>query len=180
METFKLKLTSLQHEIFRLLCKNVGRPLNQSAMAKMLKVSSTAIAKAMIPMEKAAYLKIEKQGEMNLVNIRLNRTQIIMQIKRTENLKMLYESGILAFLEEHFRGTTIILFGSYSRGDDTYTSDIDLAIIGTKEKDRDLSAFEKTLEKKVSLNFYGSFKEIHKDLMENLCNGIVLAGGITL
>ena len=35
-------------------------------------------------------------------------------------------------------------------------------------------------ERKININFYGSFKNIHKNLKENLCNGIMLAGSVEL
>ena len=81
---------------------------------------------------------------------------------------------------QSFAGSTIILFGSYSRGEDTVNSDIDIAIIGRKEKDVNLKRFEKILERKITINFYSSFKSIHTHLKENIFNGIVLAGGVEL
>ena len=42
------------------------------------------------------------------------------------------------------------------------------------------SDFEKILERKINISFYSSFEGIHKHLKENLCNGIVLFGGIRL
>ncbi|PIN80603.1 hypothetical protein COV16_00550, partial [Candidatus Woesearchaeota archaeon CG10_big_fil_rev_8_21_14_0_10_34_8] len=83
-------------------------------------------------------------------------------------------------LEEEFPGATIILFGSFSRGDDTSASDIDIAIIGRKEKEINLEKFEKLLERKININSYSALKDVHKDLRENICNGIVLVGGIQL
>ena len=103
-----------------------------------------------------------------------------MQLKRVENLRQIYESGLADFLEKEFAGSVIILFGSYARAEDMLNSDIDVAIIGSKEKITDLEEFEKILERKIYLNFYPSFKEIHKNLKENIFNGIVLAGGIKL
>ena len=84
------------------------------------------------------------------------------------------------FLEKEFAGATIILFGSYSRGEDIINSDIDIAVIGRKDKLIDLTYYEKTLDRKININFYGSFKSIHKHLKENLCNGIILIGGFEL
>ena len=59
-------------------------------------------------------------------------------------------------------------------------SDIDIAVIGRKEKQVGLIKFEKELERKININFYDSFKNIHKHLKENLCNGIILIGGVEL
>jgi len=163
------------------MCIKAGEKLNQREIAKMLKVSPTAISKALPLIEKEGLIKIEKNKRMNLILASLDGTnQKALHLKRAENLKMLCESGLDSYLEEFFPGATIILFGSYSRGDDTIKSDIDVAIIGRKEKEINLNEYEKTLQRKIILNFYPSFKEIHKHLKENICNGLVLSGGIEL
>ncbi|MBS3105740.1 nucleotidyltransferase domain-containing protein [Candidatus Woesearchaeota archaeon] len=181
MDMYKLKFTKLQLEIFRLLCVKAGERLNQRQIARLLKVSPTAIAKAIPKLEKESLLIKEKQKNMNLILLMLNRNnKMAMQLKRVENLKLIYEARLNEFLEEGLPGATIILFGSYSRGDDTLSSDIDIAIIGRKEKGISLENFEKRLERKIILNFYPSLKEVHKELKENICNGIVLSGGVEL
>jgi predicted nucleotidyltransferase len=93
---------------------------------------------------------------------------------------MIYESGIVDFLEEKFPGTVIILFGSYSYGEDTVKSDIDLAVVGAKEKSANLEKYEEFLERKININTYKTFKEINKNLRDNLLNGTVLAGRVSL
>ena len=181
MDTYKVKFTILQMEIFRLLCIKAGAKLNQRQIAKLLKVSPTAIANSISKLENEELILKEKQKNMNLNLIMLNRNnKKVMHLKRVENLRLLYESGLEEFMEEELPGATIILFGSYSRGDDTASSDIDIAVIGRKEKEIKLENFEKCLERKIILNFYHSLKDIHKELKENLCNGIVLSGGIEL
>ena len=181
MDTYKVKFTILQMKIFRLLCVKAGAKLNQRQIAKLLKVSPTAIANSVSKLENEGLILKEKQKNMNLNLIMLNRNnKKVMQLKRVENLRLLYESGLEEFMEEELPGATIILFGSYSRGDDTASSDIDIAVIGRKEKEIKLENFEKSLERKIIINFYPSLKEIHKELKENLCNGIVLSGGVEL
>ena len=181
MDTYKLKFTALQLEIFRLLCVKSGERLSQREIAKLLKVSPTAIANSIPALEKSSLALKEKQKNMNLILITLNRdSKRAVQLKRTQNLSSIYGSGLSEFLEEELPGATIILFGSYSRGDDTTKSDIDIAVIGRKEKEMRLDNFEKALERKIIINFYPSLKEVHKELRENLCNGIILSGGIEL
>lgn len=181
MDIYKLKFTKLQMEIFRLLCIEAGEKLNQREISKFLKVSPTAIAKSILKLEKEGLIIKEIQKTMNLNLITLNRNnQMVMQLKRVENLNLIYESKLLEFLENKFPGTTIIVFGSYSRGDDTITSDIDIAIIEGKDKEINLMNFEKLLKRKININFYNSLKDINKELRENICNGIVLVGGIQL
>lgn len=181
METFKLDWTALQHKIFRFLCMNAGRNFNLSEIARNLKVSPTAVSKSLINLKKEKIVRINEKGAMNLLSIELNlENQMVMELKRVKNLEMIYESGLISFLSEHLPGATIILFGSYSRGDDDYSSDIDLAIIGRKEKSVNLSKFEKILKKKITLNFYNNLKDIEKNLKNNLLNGIVLNGAIEI
>jgi len=181
MDTYKLKWTQLQQRIFRLLCIKSGKSLNQREIARILKVSPTSIAKSLPILKKENLISIEKSKNMNLTLVELNRdNEKAMELKRVENLKIIYESQIVNFLENNFPGCTIILFGSFSRGDDIFDSDIDIAIIGIKEKEIPLEKFEKILERAINLNFYRNTREIHKHLRENIFNGIVLRGGIEL
>lgn len=183
MDMYKSKWTSLQNEIFRFLCIKSGDSFSLRAIAKNLEKSPTAVSKAIKKLEKENFISIEKSETMNLIQITLNRENSkVIELKRTENLKLVYQSKIISVLEETFPGSTIILFGSYSKGEDTLVSDIDIAIIGSKEKNinKILKKFERKLEREIRINFYSSFKEINKELKENLFNGIVLSGGIEL
>lgn len=178
---YELKLTNLQQRIIRLLCVRAGKQFNALALAKSLKVSQPAVSKAIPYLEKLGMIKSEKDKESGRFSIELNRdNHKVVQLKRADNLKVIYESGLADFLEKEFAGATIIIFGSYSNGTDIYNSDMDIAVIGRKDKQINLETFEKILEKKVNINFYKSFKEIHQHLKENLFNGIVLSGGVEL
>lgn len=178
---YKLKLTNLQQEILRLLFVKTGTILNQRQISKNLDVSQPAVMKALPDLEKDNLIKTHQDKESKRWSIELNRdNHKVMQLKRVDNLKQIYESGLADFLEEEFAGAVIILFGSYSRGDDTEKSDIDIAVIGRKDKIINLLKYEESLKRTININFYESWDKIHKNLKENLCNGIVLAGGIEL
>ena len=133
-------------------------------------------------------VKIEKDKDSGRWSIGLNRDNPkTITLKRVENLRMIYNLGLVDFLEEKFPGSTIILFGSYSRGEDVwineengYKSDIDIAIIGAKEKQIELTKFDKLLERIIIINFYRSFKKIHKNLRDNILNGILLSGSVDI
>jgi predicted nucleotidyltransferase len=178
---YKQKLTELQDDILRVLFINVGKALNQRQLAKILDVSPPGIKKALPGLKEEYLAKIEQDKDTKRWSIELNRdNHKAMELKRVDNLKLIYETGLGSFLEDEFAGGTIILFGSYSRGEDTINSDIDIAVIGRKEKDITLEKYEKMLERKIILNFYASFKDIHKNLKENIFNGIVLYGAVEL
>jgi predicted nucleotidyltransferase len=178
---YKVKLTNLQQEILRLLFVKAGISINARGIARSLGVSSPAVSKALPNLEKENLIKLKKDKESKRLAIELNRdNHKVMQLKRVDNIRLLYESGFVDFIEKEFAGGTIILFGSYSRGEDTYKSDIDIAIISRKDKIIDLTFYEKLFERDININFYESFKYIHKNLKENISNGIVIAGGIEI
>lgn len=180
MNTNEQKFTRAQQAVFTLLCTTAGGKLSQREIARQLGITPAGVAKALPAIEKAGLARIEKHQTMNLNLVSLNRTQHAMRLKRAENLRRVYETGLADALEERYPGATIILFGSYSKGEDTTTSDIDIAIIGAKEKSFDQKTFEKLTQRHMNIQFYPSLKTIEKELRENLCNGIVLAGGVEL
>ena len=188
MDMYKLKWTRLQSEIFRFFCIKAGRSFNLREVSKFLKKSPTAVSNAIQDLKRDNLINVKKIDGANLLSIEFNRdNEKAIELKRIENLKLIYESGLVNCLEEKFPGVTVVLFGSYSRGDDVCIkdleenkSDIDIAMIGEKEKDIDLKEFNKKLEREVVLNFYGSFEKIHKHLRNSILNGVVLLGGVDI
>ena len=179
MDTYKLRWTRLQAETFSLLCLKAGEKLSQREIAKALKVSPTAVANSLKTLKNENLIKIEKTKTINFVSFNRDEKKAI-ELKRIENLRNIYLSGLLDFLKAPLAGATLILFGSYSLGEDTETSDIDLAVIGRKAKELDLEKFEAILNRKIYVNFYESWKKIHGHLKNNILNGILLEGGVEL
>ena len=178
---YKIKFTILQQEILRFLFMRAGETFNVNSLAVNLKVSQTAIAKAIPFLEKEELIQISRDRRTKRISIKLNReNKKIIYMKRVDNLRNIYESGLAEFLTNSFPGATLIIFGSYSTGEDTTISDIDIAVISQKQKDLDLTEFEKKLERKISLEFYATLKEINKNLRENILNGIIIKGGVEL
>src|SRR3989344_5910173 len=160
MNIYKLKFTVLQQEILRLLYVKSDISFTERGVAKALKVSPTAVSNSLKALEKEKLVTVAKDVESRRLSIKLNRdNSLVIGFKRADNLKQIYESGLANFLEDSFPGANIIFFGSYSRGDDTVSSDIDIAIIGKKEKNIDLKPFENMLYRKISLNFYASMSK---------------------
>jgi predicted nucleotidyltransferase len=181
MDTCKLKVIPLRTRAIRLLNIKAGQKLSQRKIARSLNVSPTSVAKLIPLLEKRKLIRVTRSKEMNLNLVELNREEReVIYLKKLENQKFIYESGLLSFLKEKYPGSTIILFGSYAKGEDTINSDIDLAIIGSSKKNVELKKYEKSLEREIRINYYKTFKEINKELKENLCNGVVLSGGIEL
>ncbi len=179
---YKPELTNLQQGILNLLFVNPTKEFNMFRLSKILSVSQPAVKKAIPLLERKNFIMLEKDKESKRYSVSLNRdNEQIVFMKRAKNIEMVYNSGLISFLFDSFPGSTIILFGSYSKGEDTEKSDIDIAIIGASEKEKNLDKFEKFLEKEIIINFYKSFKEIKdNNLKNNILNGIVLSGSIEL
>lgn len=181
MDMYKLKFTKLQNEIIRFLSIKSGMSFNLRGIARHLNVSLTAVSKALKLLEQENLVKVVKDPDSRRLSIELNKKNPnVFTLKRIENMKLIYESGLVEYLSKKFPGTTIILFGSYSTGEDTINSDIDIAIIGSKEKDTNLIKFDKLLERIVFLHFYKDFKGIGNNLKNSILNGITLEGAIEL
>ena len=178
---YKVKFTLLQQEIMRFLFANAGKNFNARTIALALEVSQAAVSKALPKLEKENLVNVIKDKTTGRLSIELNRdNKKVIELKRVENLRVIYDSEIVEFLYHEFPEATIILFGSYSYGEDTITSDVDIAMIRVREKEINLNEFNKKLGKEIILHFYPNFKEINKNLKGNILNGILLKGGIEL
>ena len=138
-----------------------------------------------IPLPSAIRYKNELREEGILKKIELADT-IMFQADRSSkkfllekklfNLRMLFESGLVDYLVDEYNNATIIVFGSYSRGEDIEGSDIDI-YLETALSPINLEKFEKKLQRNIQLF---NFKKIHsvknKELANNIINGIVLNG----
>ena len=105
-----------------------------------------------------------------------NRENDMFRLLKLQNTSfILHESGCITFLAEKIMPQSIILFGSAAKGEDTEESDIDLFIEG-KEMYVNMEKFEKAINRKISLFFKEDFKELSKELKNNIVNGIKLYG----
>lgn len=130
-----------------------------------------------------AFNAIEELKEKNLVRVRKKATknvdakknQKFRDFKRLYNLEVLIGSGLVEKLEESYRPDALVLFGSYLKGEDSSTSDIDLAVVNGKETDTDLSNYEEELGRDLNVQNV-DLEEIGENFRKTLANGLVLRG----
>ena len=96
--------------------------------------------------------------------------------KKILNLIKLKESGILNFIAESLFPEAIVLYGSYSKGDDVEGSDIDLLIITKVKKRIEAGKFEIILKRKIHIMAEKSLSNLSKELRTEIINGIVMHG----
>lgn len=98
------------------------------------------------------------------------------------NLGLVYESGILEEIKSKFGAyKAVILFGSYRKGDDIETSDLDIAVQCLDKRDYNIIEFCRIKNLgyreniQVSLHIFSKNK-IAGNLFGSIINGIVLEG----
>ena len=83
-------------------------------------------------------------------------------------------------IKEYFN-PVIVLFGSYSKGEDIENSDIDLYIETPSKREIKPTEFEKKLKRKIQIFKHKKISEIKsKDLINNIINGVSLNGFIEI
>jgi len=121
-------------------------------------------------------LKITEIGGIKLYSADRSSKNFLLE-KSLFNLKSLFDSNLINFLIESLNNPLIIVFGSYSKGEDVETSDIDFYIECVSNFNVDLKSFEKKLNRKIEIFHYQNINKIkNKDLANNIINGITLNG----
>ena len=93
------------------------------------------------------------------------------------NIKQIYDSGLRDYLINEYSNPVIILFGSFSKGEDIENSDIDLYLGMLSKKEIKLEKFEKILKRKIQIFRYSNLKQINNiHLANNIINGIIFNG----
>lgn len=95
--------------------------------------------------------------------------------KRIYNLTRLKE--LADYLTTSYYPKLIVVFGSYSIGEDVENSDIDIFVLSKTKKNLDLKKFEKKLKRQINPLVLNNFNKLDSNLKKKIWNGIVLYGG---
>ncbi|MFH0876437.1 MAG: nucleotidyltransferase domain-containing protein [archaeon] len=119
---------------------------------------------------------VEKKGDRKFPLYTANLdNKTFKKYKTIHNISVIFQSKLIEFIEEKLMPKSIVLFGSFQRGEDIEKSDIDL-FVECKKEELDISSFEKKLGRKIELHFNDNFNSYAKELKNNVINGIVLSG----
>ncbi len=168
------------------------RKIGLNDLIKEVSISKTTANKIINRLEKEGFLTKEVIGKAWRVGCNqkheYNRTK-----KICYNLELIYESGIIKEIDKKYKPKSMILFGSYRKGDENEKSDIDIAVeIVSHTIDIaiavDVSHSALRIEEFGILEKFGfrrnvrinvhifSRKKISNNLFSNIANGIVLDG----
>lgn len=134
-------------------------------LAKKLKLSPFAIKKYCDILVREDIIKEERKA--NLRFFCANASSLFFkQLKISFNINLILKCGLLNFLKENIANvSSIILFGSMAKGEDSKESDVDILVIG-KEKYLNLEKIEEKLDKKINLHIL-SWSEWNKNAENN-------------
>lgn len=142
-------------------------------------VAKANMGKILEELDKDGFIEIVKLSKIwriraNQRNVNFTRSKVIY------NLNFIYLSGLIDFLAEYYNNPkAIILFGSFGKGEDVFSSDIDIAV----ETDagygvtrlKELSGFEGEIKRKIQVHLFNR-KNVDVNLFNNIANGMVLYG----
>lgn len=170
-----------KNKILGILFKYPEKEFSLSDLAKEAGVSKANIGNILNEFQDAGLITIEKLSK--IWRIRSNQTNLLfIGNKIIYNLGLVYRSGLIEFLVEHFKNPkAIVLFGSFRKGEDLSNSDIDIAIESNEIKDykttwlKELVEFEKIIGRRMQIHIFNRNK-IDENLFNNIANGILLWG----
>lgn len=166
---FDKKSTERVMELFFL---NPKKTLHLRELSRRIDMSVSTVSMAVDKLEDEGLLKVEKDA---VKEISANRNQLFKDLKLSYNLQRLAISGLTDKVERNLRPDAVVLFGSYSRGEDSSESDIDIAAVNGRDEEIDVSKFERKLERNINVHNV-SLEEAGRNFIKTLANGIVLRG----
>lgn len=165
-----------KYKVLELFFDMPGTEFNIRRIARLTKTSTTTVASALKELLKKEMVRKRKAGNAVFISANRESAQFIRE-KRLHNIEKIYNSGLVEYLvKEYSEPDAIILFGSFSRGEDTENSDIDIAVINGKGASK-IGHFEDVLKRKISLHEI-NLRDLEKEFFLNLANGFVLYGAI--
>ncbi|MFH0869693.1 MAG: nucleotidyltransferase domain-containing protein [archaeon] len=148
-------------------------------LSRMLKINHTTVRQQLNKLVSEGMLEVTK-GKLYSA-YKPNMAKKFLNLKLHYNLEKIRLSNLVEELEKTYDYPVIVLFGSYARAQDDKNSDLDICVISNITKELNTEKYEKALNRKVSMHRFTKDKwkkmgKDNKELINNICNGIVLSG----
>lgn len=181
-----------RQKVLEVLLKYPDQEFSLSDLAKEAGVAKANIGIIIDYFYKLEFLEVTKLSKIWRIRANIKNWYFI-KTKIIHNLNLLYQSGLIEFLNDYYgHPKAIILFGSFRKGEDISSSDIDIAIEVDEDKVKEskvlylkqivepklekiVEIFEKNLGRKIQLFLFNK-KNVDLNLFNNIANGIVLLG----
>lgn len=169
-----MKTKNIKQRIKEHFFVNPGSKLRVREIEKLLKLPLPSVIRYCKELKQEGILTTITTGNVVFyTGDRANKSFLLE--KKLYNIKAIYGSGLIEVLKIELSNPVVMLFGSYSKGEDMENSDIDLYIETPSKKEINLEKFEKILKRKIQAfrhKSIGEIKNLH--LSNNIINGIIL------
>ena len=147
-------------------------------MEKELNLPLPSVIRYAYELEKEGILKKIKTGNVVFYSADRASENFLLE-KKLYNLKSIFQSGLADYLIQQYSNPAVAVFGSYSKGEDTETSDIDLYIETASNKKLSFEKYENCLQRRIQLFVHKTIKEVKsKELANSVINGVIINGYI--
>ena len=169
MKTYNIKDRIREHFFM-----NPTKKMRVRQIEREIKLPLPSVIRYCKELEKEEILKKEAISGVSTYSADRASKKFLIE-KRLFNIKSIFESGLPDYMiKEHFN-PVIVLFGSYSKGEDTENSDIDLYVETPKKQNFKLEKFEKSLKRKIQIFNYKNIKDVpNPHLSNNIINGVTI------
>ena len=176
-----LFISSSEQRVMQVFFTYPEKEFSLTEISNLAHVKKANIGKLLDKLVKKGLITINKLNTIWRICANL-RSEKYVRLKLGYNLSFIYQSDIIEFLNDYYNNPkSIILFGSYRKGEDISTSDIDIAIEQDNIKDygavklKELAVFEALFNRTVQIHLFNK-KNVNPNLFDNIINGIVLIG----
>ena len=143
-------------------------------LSRKVRLAQVSVIFHLKALSKEGLINREKEGIYPFY--RAHREAEDFKLLKKQNIQWrIYHSGLVEYLDQKLKPTSMVLFGSAARGEDTEESDLDL-FIQAQETTLSLSKYEKLLHRKINILFEPDLGKLSKELLNNLINGVILYG----
>ncbi|MBS3099089.1 nucleotidyltransferase domain-containing protein [Candidatus Pacearchaeota archaeon] len=171
-----MKIKNIKQTIIEYFFINPTAKLRVREMERILRLPLPSIIRYCGELEKEKILSTVKTGSVIFYTANRASEEYLLE-KKLFNIKRMYKSGTVEYIRRELSNPTIVLFGSYAKGEDTEESDIDLYLETPSKKEANFEKFEKILKRKIQIFRHKNLKDIQNPhLANNIINGVLLNG----
>ena len=179
----KNKILFFRESVFKvaeLIFNSPNKNFHIRLLEKETGFSTTAVVDALNELNKFKIVRIEETSLTKNIKADVD-SEAYRFYKLIFNLYRLKRYGLIDDLIEVFNNPeAIVLFGSFSRGEDIEESDVDVLVISQNKNPEDLNEvvnkLEKELHRKIDIHVLSSLNKSSPEFKNAVANGIVLHG----
>ncbi len=142
-------------------------------ISRKISLAQTSVRTYIKNLEKEGFI-IKKESEPFAGFVSNRNNERFLHYKQIYNLYSLFDLKIE--MVQKIAPKTLVLIGSYQKGEDIENSDIDLIVVSKIKKEINLEKHEKKLLRKIHITFFENIEKLDKNLKNNIKNGWILYG----